>query len=317
MVNCTGYGNASNITAIRIIFVYNSPFVLFIFLLNIFLAITAILGNTLILIALNKVSSIHPPTKLLFRCLAVTDLCVGLIVQPLCIVCILLGVILSKKWSEIFLLSKSWETLNFILCGVSFLTAAAISVDRFLALSLGLRYRHIVTPKRVAAVIAFLWLTWISIGVIDIFWSLYIAGSASFVLGVISLFISVFSYSKIVLTLRKRQVQLQPHFRREQGNDREIPLNIARYKKSVYSIAWVQFAMVVCYLPLVVYFLMLTSPMVEFGEFGYEAKFFFMLCSLTTTYLNSSLNPILYCWKIPEVKEAIKNTVKYICCPVN
>ena len=51
--------------------------------LNIFLSITATLGNVLILIALHKVSSIHPPTKLFFRCLAVSDLSVGLVVQPL------------------------------------------------------------------------------------------------------------------------------------------------------------------------------------------------------------------------------------------
>ena len=51
--------------------------------LNIFLAITASLGNALILIVLHKVTSIYPPTKLLFRCLAVTDLLVGLISQPL------------------------------------------------------------------------------------------------------------------------------------------------------------------------------------------------------------------------------------------
>ena len=51
--------------------------------LNILLSFTASLGNVLILIALHKVSSIHPPTKLLFRCLAVTDLCVGLVVHPL------------------------------------------------------------------------------------------------------------------------------------------------------------------------------------------------------------------------------------------
>ena len=44
--------------------------------LNIVLSITAALGNVLILIALQKVSSIYPPTKLFFRCLAVTDLCV-------------------------------------------------------------------------------------------------------------------------------------------------------------------------------------------------------------------------------------------------
>ena len=41
---------------------------------NIFLSITAVLGNILILVALRKVSSLHPPSKLLFRCLATTDL---------------------------------------------------------------------------------------------------------------------------------------------------------------------------------------------------------------------------------------------------
>ena len=51
--------------------------------LNIFLSITACLGNTLILVSLHKISSIHPPTKSFFRCLAVSDISVGLIVQPL------------------------------------------------------------------------------------------------------------------------------------------------------------------------------------------------------------------------------------------
>ena len=50
---------------------------------NIFLSITAFLGNTLILVALRKDSSLHPPSKLLYRCLATTDLCVGLIAQPM------------------------------------------------------------------------------------------------------------------------------------------------------------------------------------------------------------------------------------------
>ena len=56
---------------------------IFLIALNIFLSITATLGNALILVTLRNVSSIHPPTKLLFRCLAVTDLCVGLLGQPL------------------------------------------------------------------------------------------------------------------------------------------------------------------------------------------------------------------------------------------
>ena len=57
----------------------------FLLVLNILLSISAFLSNVLILFSLRQVLSIHPPTKLFFRCLAVTDFCVGLIVQPLCV----------------------------------------------------------------------------------------------------------------------------------------------------------------------------------------------------------------------------------------
>ena len=49
---------------------------------NILLPITVILGNTLIIIALHKESSHHPPYKLLYQCLATTDLLVGLVIHP-------------------------------------------------------------------------------------------------------------------------------------------------------------------------------------------------------------------------------------------
>ena len=55
----------------------------FITVLNAFLSITAFLGNVLFLVALCKESSLHPPSKLLLCSLAVTDLCVGLISEPL------------------------------------------------------------------------------------------------------------------------------------------------------------------------------------------------------------------------------------------
>ena len=50
---------------------------------HILLSITAFLGNTLILVVLHKETSLHPPSKLLYRCLATTDLLVGLVNQPL------------------------------------------------------------------------------------------------------------------------------------------------------------------------------------------------------------------------------------------
>ena len=56
---------------------------IFVSALNIFLSITAFLGNILILVALHKATSLHPPSKLLYRNLAITDLCVGIIAEPL------------------------------------------------------------------------------------------------------------------------------------------------------------------------------------------------------------------------------------------
>ena len=51
--------------------------------LNVLLSITASLGNILIFVALRKESSLHPLSKLLFRCLTLTDLFVGVLSQPL------------------------------------------------------------------------------------------------------------------------------------------------------------------------------------------------------------------------------------------
>ena len=55
----------------------------FLSVINTFLSITAFWGNTLILVALRKDTSIHPSSKLLYRNLAITDLCVGVIAEPL------------------------------------------------------------------------------------------------------------------------------------------------------------------------------------------------------------------------------------------
>ena len=54
--------------------------------INVLLSITAFLGNALILVTLRSESSLHPLSKLLLRSLAITDLCVGLITEPLLVI---------------------------------------------------------------------------------------------------------------------------------------------------------------------------------------------------------------------------------------
>ena len=137
--------------------------------LNLFLSIAASLGNALILIALHKISSIHPPTKLFFRCLAVTDLCVGLVVQPLFVTLMLADFTNMNvtAWRSIL---NTYNVSSVILCGASALTTTAMSVDRLLALLLGLRYRHVVTLRRVLVAITCFWFISASVGSI-LMWS--------------------------------------------------------------------------------------------------------------------------------------------------
>jgi len=270
--------------------------------LNMLLSMTASLGNALILIALHEVTSVHPPTKLLFRCLAVTDLCVGLITQPL-YAAVLLNILTKMKWDILYHVWVIERASGIILCEVSIFTSTAISVDRLLALLLGLRYRHVVTLRRVCALIICFWLTGFSIAFMSIFSPFVTAG-----FGALSVVVSMFSYTRIFFKLRQHQAQVQG-VHQGQPNGEGIELNIARYKKTVSSIAWVQLALLVCYGPLIISFV---STKIT-GWSGMSAGIV-RISTGTLLYLNSSLNPILYCWKIKEVRQAVKDTARKFYC---
>ena len=282
--------------------IYQTPFFVFIFSFNIFLAFTATLSNTLILIALHKVSSIHPPTKFLLRCLAMSDFCVGVIVQPL-FTAFLMG-IASGNWRIIYL---TLSIFDFTFCGLSLTTASAISVDRLLALLLGLRYRHTVTLTRVRCLVVCFFLVSTLNAFIYALFSRDFAKSVGFVVIITSLFLSVFSHVKIFVKLRQHQAQVRQPVGHEQANDRGIPMNIECYKKAVCTIAWVQLAMVFCYFPIFILLILATASTYKVGSI-------FHVCAATVVYFNSTLNPILFCWKIREVREAVKTTLKQIRC---
>ena len=276
--------------------------------INIFLSITAFLGNSLILVSLRKESSLHPPSKLLFSCLATTDLCVGLITEPLYVTYLMS--LVHEKWNLCRYALDSSVIAGYALSGVSLLTMTAISVDRLLSLLSGLRYRQVVTLKRTSVIVATFWVLATVAGMLYLrndlitFWYGYIVIA-------ICVVISIFSYSKIFLTLRRQQTQVQDHVQQQQLSQ-AIPLNIARYRKAVSSALWVQLALVACYLPYGVVSAWFRSARQTPSDFlAWEL-------TITLVYFNSSLNPFLYCWKISEVKQAVKQTIRdALCCLVN
>ena len=274
----------------------------FLSVLNSFLSVTAILGNALILVALHKESSLHPPSKLLLRSLATTDLCVGLIAEP---IDVLSWITVAKGHRSIYRYTTAvgCTTAN-IFCGVSVSTLTAISVDRLLALLLGLRYKQFVTLKRTYVIVIISWVLPALLSAMW-FWNPSITVLSSIICIPLCLIISIFCYTKIFLTLRHHQNQVQDL---DQQLNQTNQLNIARYKKAVSTAIWLQLTLVVCYLPYCVATALVTS--------GGRSLSFSNAWNYTVTlvFLNSSLNPILFCWKMEDVRLAVKKTIRQVLC---
>ena len=276
----------------------------FLSVLNSLLSVTAFLGNALILIALRKESSLHPPSKLLLRNLVTTDLCVGLISEPLVVAYWM--TVVNERWNICPRLALASVIAAYILCGASVSTLTAISVDRLLALLLGLRYRQVVTLGRTYVIVI---TTWVIAAVFSamLFWNPLISFWYATIGIPLYLLISTISYTKIFLTLRQHQSRVQEHVQQPNQTNH---LNIARYKKAVASAIWLQLTLIACYLP---YGIVDAFQ----AHIGLSASLYNVrIYTGILVYLNSSLNPILHCWKLNEVRQAVKDTIRQVFCHI-
>ena len=270
---------------------------------SILLSITATLGNSLILIALHKESCLHPPSKLLYRCLATTDLLVGLVSQPH--YALYQISLVHEHWSLCRYTTYAVSITGFTLCGVSLVTTAAISVDRLLAMLLGLRYKEIVTLRRTYIILAIVWVTCLVTGLF-----FFLNYSITFWCGLIGipffLLISIAAYTKIFRALRHHQAQIQDHAQQQPSHPNAM--NMARYRKAVYSALWVQLALVVCYIPQFTLQIVISSTK--------QPSNFLLYLGIANIlmYFNSTLNPLLYCWKMSGVRRAVKQTIRQAFC---
>ena len=281
--------------------------IVFLAAFNIILSVVASLGNCVILIALHKESYLHPPSKLLYRCLAITDLIVGLVSQPLFATQLLLDLNGRPQLCTGF--GKWVDEISLVFSLVSGVIVTAISVDRLLALLLGLRYRQVVTLIRVSVVLSFIWLIGVICAFIDAFWPILgsiITGYVITLVTITCLIMSAYCYTRIFLRLRHNQAQIQGQVEQPAGPG--IPLNIARYRRTVSAGAWVQITLFACYLPrsLVGVFGALFSLSAVSVTLGIR-------CTTSLVFLNSSLNPFLYCWKMSGVRQAVKDLIKQFC----
>lgn len=272
--------------------------------INVLLSYTAITLNTITILALRK-TSLSSPLKTLLLSLAVSDLGVGLLVQPLYVASFVMESEGNYSASYNFVI-KSYDMIVVFLCVASFLGVTALSVDRFLAIHLHLRYQAIVTHKRVVASVVSIWV----LSAVISQTALRIRKVTFLMFGTISvicLISSAFFYYKIYVTVQRHANQIQVlQLQPRQGDNEMVEYN-ARLKKAAIGTFYVYLVFLICNLPNTLFFLIPSNLVHQSADLG-------TILSLADTlvFLNSSLNPLIYCWKMRHIRQAIMEMLRKI-----
>ncbi|XP_078349038.1 adenosine receptor A2b-like [Oculina patagonica] len=267
---------------------------------NNFLSYATTMLNIVTIYAIRKTSSLPKTLKTLLLSLAVSDVGVALLAQPLYIS-------LLVKWIQKSTASCSIHEVFFLVghlfSTASFFGVVAVSVDRFLAIHLHLRYQELVTHKRVVAVVTSIWVLSVFLSLMPWWAPRDILTLFTGILIVVGLVFTIMLYIRIYLAVRRHKNQVQALQVQQVAQTDEIA-NFASLIKSVVGIFYVYLVFLLCYLP---HFISLAA-LKNLGPSIALKRFF--LFSLTLVFLNSSLNPVIYCWKMRHIRHAIMDILR-------
>ena len=288
---------------------HHGLFMLTFSVLHFICSIVATFGNVLVIRALWKASSISATIKKMFLSLAFSDLAVGLFAQ------LMFGVIIAVMLK----MAANGHSCNFedlcptitvctlcvsaLFCA-SFLNVSAIAVDRLLAICLHLRYQELATPKRVNIVLVSLWF---ASGVAA---SLYISfpsssGTVIVIPGFVGILITTVAYARIYKVVKYHQNQINSHLQLAKPQE---AVQLLRERKCAFNALFVYVVFLVCYLPHVCTVAIFISNGSQTSLLVAEVVAVFLV------FLNSSINPLVYCWRYREIRKIVKTTVKKIFC---
>ena len=271
--------------------------------MNSFTSYAAVMLNIVAIIALRKTPSLPKPLKVLLLSISVSDLCVGLLVQPLYV-----ALHMVNEDKPIF---KPLATVNTIsttfFCTATLLGICAVSVDRFLAIHLHLRYQEIVTHRRVVAVVITIW---VLSAVLSVWRTNTHSERTDRIIFAISVFITLgclvaiaMIYVKLYLVLKHHIIQVNALNIHLDSHNAVAIEDSARQKKSAVAIFYLYLTLLICYLPNAVLALMfvLSSESPPLLVFAFSDALLF---------LNSSLDPLIYCWKMRQVRLTAMNILR-------
>ena len=267
---------------------------------NSFLSYTTIMLNIVTIQAIRKTSSLPKTLKTLLLSLAVSDVGVGLLVQPF------YASFLVKYTQQNLPSCSNYNVFSItatLFAMASFLGVVAVSVDRFLAIHLHLRYQELVTHKRVVAVVILIWVFSVFLSLMPLWVPPDIRTFLQcFTLG-FGLLVTSVVYIRMYLVVRHHKNQIEVLQVQQVEQSREMT-NFASLVKSAVGIFYVYLVFLACYLPYVssLAIIKIVRPTIALKKY--------FLFSMTFIYLNSSLNPVIYCWKMRHIRHAIMDILR-------
>ena len=272
---------------------------------NAFFSFTAITLNIVTIIALRKPLTIPRALKIFLLSLAVSDLGVGLLVQPLYITRLVMMIKENTQTRYFEITLNSFYATGTFLSYATFFGVVALTADRFLALHLHLRYQELVTHKRVVAVVISIWI----ISAIPMLLFIGIPNAAKIIsvpVDSVCYLTTAFFYFKIYLAVRHHSNQIHVLQAQLAQNNEGDMTNAARKRKTAVGTFYLYLVFLICYLPSTCSWIILISA-------GRSTMLFqFGLYTNTLMYLNSSFNPLIYSWKMRHVRHAIMEMLRNI-----
>ena len=272
---------------------------------NAFFSFTAITLNIVTIIALRKPLTIPRALKIFLLSLAVSDLGVGLLVQPLYITRLVMMIKENTQTRYFDITLNSFYVTATFLSYASFFGVVALTADRFLALHLHLRYQELVTHKRVVAVVISIWI----ISAIPMLLFIWIPNAAKIIsvpVDSVCYLTTAFFYFKIYLAVRHHSNQIHVLQAQLAQNNEGDMTNAVRERKTAVGTFYVYLVFLICYLPSTCYGIIHRSagPSTMLFQFGLYAN--------TLIFLNSTLNPLIYSWKMRHVRHAVMEILRNI-----
>ena len=266
--------------------------------LNLFTCPLVILLNILIIIAVRTKRNLQTMHNILLASMAGTDLMVGIASQPVFIAqesFLMAGGSISL-YCKFFFIQKAITTC---LCLLSLLHLVLIGVERFIAMKYSLRYDSIVTKFRLTVAVA---CCWVIIIVYWAIWLLYDKIIPAYAFVIVSLTVIIYCHSSVYFICRRHLLQIKSEQISSEASSKFLKERKA-WKTTTYIIVGVLISYCSALFSGIAFRYSPVPVLNRIAVSSQPLRFSFFM-------FNSLLNPIIYCWRIKNIRKAMLQLLK-------